>query len=105
MRKHLLVAAVVFFFATVCSAAPPKPSSLREAWQGLEEKCGLLTVSSAGVYEFSLEVFIPGKDQACVLSIGTDVVVLGVSPDKSFLETPKRYLVVPMERVVISVRQ
>ncbi len=105
MRKHLLFVAVAFLLGNICSAAPPKPSTLREAWQGLEEKCGLLLVSSTGIFEFSLDEFVPGKDQACILSIGSDVVVFGVSADKSFLGTPKKYLIVPMERVVIAVRQ
>jgi hypothetical protein len=106
MRRTVTLAA--FFtlvnLGAVCHAAPPKATSLREAWQSLDEKCGKL-LEKTGIYEFVLDDTLPGEGSTCILSIGTDVVLFQPNPSGSLLNSPKPYLVVPMERVVLSIRQ
>lgn len=105
MRK--IVPLAVFFLVSVggvCHAAAPKAPSLREAWQNLDEECGRL-LEKNGVYEFSLDDTLPGEGRTCILSVGLDVVVFGPNPSGSLLDSPKQYLIVPMERMVLSIHQ
>lgn len=88
----------------ICHAAPPKATSLRDAWQSLDEKCGQL-LEKEGSYEFVLDSTLPGEGQVCILSVGTDVVLFGPNQSGSMLASPKQYLIVPMERIVLSIRQ
>ena len=106
MRKSVMLA--VFFLivslGSVCHAAPPKVPSLREAWQNLDEKCGRL-LEKNGAYEFSLDDTLPGEGRICILSVGTDVVMFGPNPNGFSLDSPKQYLILPMERIVLCIRQ
>lgn len=105
---HRSVTLAMFFIflilGGVCHAAPPKATSLRDAWQNLDEKCGKLLEKSGG-YEFVLDETLPGEGRVCVLSVGTDVVLFGPNPSGSLLNSPKPYLIVPMERIVLSIHQ
>ena len=105
MRRSIMLA--VFFIVSlggVCHAAPPKAPSLRDAWQNLDEKCGRL-LEKNGAYEFSLDNTLPGEGRICILSVGTDVVMFGPNPNGSLLDSPKQYLIMPMERIVLSIHQ
>lgn len=106
MRRSITL--TMFFIlvnlAGVCHAAPPKAASLKEAWQNLDEKCGQL-LEKGGVYEFVLDETLPGEGRTCVLSVGTDVVLFAPNSNGSLLNSPKPYLIVPMERIVMSIRQ
>lgn len=85
-------------------AAQPKSASLKDAWQGLAGKCGQLEAKS-GLYQFQMDETLPGEGALCVLSVGTDVVVFGSNPRGSMLSSPKPYLLVPMDRIVMSLVQ
>ena len=91
-------------FTSVGQAAPPKVSSTKDLWQSLDGKCGALTVKE-GVYELVIDEISPQEGKQCVISVGTDVVVFGTNEKGSFLDAPKQYLVVPMERVILFIRQ
>jgi hypothetical protein len=106
MRRSAALA--VFFIIVnlggVCHAAPPKATSMRDAWQNLDGKCGGL-LEKNGNYEFVLDETLPGEGRTCVLSVGTDVVLFGPNPSGSLLGSPKPYLIVPMERIVLAIHQ
>ena len=106
MRK--IVAWVVFFvlagFTGAGHAAPPKASSMKDLWQSLDGKCGALSVTD-GDYTLTIDEINPQEGKQCVISIGTDVVVFGQNEKGSFIDFPKQYLVVPMERITLYIRQ
>jgi len=106
MRRNLTLA--VFFIlvslSSVCHAAPPKAPSLRAAWQNLDGKCGKF-LEKDGNYKFSLDDKLPGEGRTCILSVGTDVVVFGPNPTGALIDSPKQYLILPMERIVLSISQ
>jgi hypothetical protein len=106
MRRSVTLAVFFLLFSLggVSHAAQPKATSLKEAWQNLEEKCGRL-LEKNGMYEFSLDDKLPGEGRTCILSIGTDVVLFGPNPSGSLLDSPKQYLLMPMERVVLAIHQ
>lgn len=98
---------VVFVFAGFAGlghAAPPKAVSLKDAWQNLDEKCGTLA-GKDGIYEFAIDEISPQEGKQCVISVGTDVIVFGPNEKGSMLDSPKQYLIVPMERIVLYIRQ
>jgi hypothetical protein len=106
MRTSVALAVFVLIavFGGICHAAPPKAPSLRDAWQNVDEKCGVL-LEKNGAYEFALDDTLPGEGRHCILSISTDVVLFGPNSNGSLLDSPKQYLIVPMERIVLSIRQ
>jgi hypothetical protein len=106
MRRSVTLA-VFFVLASlggVCHAAPPKAPSLRDAWQNVDKKCGLL-LEKNGTYQFTLDETIPGEGETCILSVGTDAVLFGPNSNSSLLDSPRQYLIVPLERIVLSTRQ
>lgn len=91
-------------FAGIVHAAPPKASSMKDLWQSLDGKCGALTVKE-GYYELIIDEINPQEGKQCVISAGTDVVVFGANERGSFIDVPRQYLVVPVERIILFIRQ
>ncbi len=101
----LSVLLLLFGLGGLCQAAPPKATNLKEAVQELTGKCGSLT-EKQGVFEFYLDTLSPREGADCIASIGTDVILFeanrGSGPN---LGTPQTYLIVPLERVILRLRQ
>lgn len=108
MRKtfpFVLFLALIAGFGAVAHAAPPVASNLRDAWQGVVGgKCGTL-VEKNGAYEFILDELSPRQEEQCVSSVGTDVVVFEPNSVGSMLGSPKEYLIVPLERIILRIRR
>jgi len=106
MRKNVAWAVFILLagFAGAGHAAPPKASSLKDLWQGLDGKCGLLVAKNEH-FELVIDEVNPQEGKQCVISAATDVVVFGPNEKGSFIDSPKQYLVVPMERIILYIRQ
>jgi hypothetical protein len=106
MRRAIILAVIfmIFGLGDMCHAAPPKTASLKEAWQNLSGKCGNL-VGKDGMYEFTRDTINPQEGPQCVESVGSDVVVFISNANGSFTGSPQQYLIVPMDRVALLLRQ
>jgi len=89
---------------SICQAAPPKVSSLKEVLQDLMGKCGSLS-EKEGVYEFYLDSGNPREGRDCLSSMGTDVIMFEPNRNGPSLGTPQTYLIVPIQRVILRLRQ
>lgn len=108
MRRTVILAVflIIAGFGSVCQAVPPRAPSLRDAWQELNGKCGrLVEKNETWAYEFFLDEISPQEGTHCVASIGTDVIMFGPNAVGALFDSPKQYLIVPMERIVLRIRQ
>jgi hypothetical protein len=103
-----IIAWAIFFvlagFAGAGQAAPPAAPSLKGLWQSLDKKCGVLAAQD-GFHEFTFDKVNPQEGKHCVASVGSDVVMFGPNEKGALLDLPRQYLAVPIERIVLQIRQ
>jgi hypothetical protein len=96
VRRCLGLMVLVFISAVGPSyGQAPAYSSLQQAWQSAKGTCGTM-VKHEGMYEF-----IAGEGVTCVSSVGTDLVIFLVRSSS----TPKLYIIVPMDHIIIELQQ
>jgi len=83
----------LFGLAVICYGA-----SLREAWEGVKGKCGILIETMSG-YEFRLDNNHPNDGKDCVFSVGSDVLTFS----SKVSENHKTLTIVPMEQAVLHI--
>jgi hypothetical protein len=81
--------------ATLCQGQAPVVNSQQQLWQGFHSACGTM-VKHEGMYEF-----IVGDGVTCVTNVGVDLVTFLVKS----APTPKLYLFVPMDHLIIELAQ
>jgi hypothetical protein len=97
--KIVLITCAILLGAAITShAAPPRGGSLREVWQGARGQCGVLE-QAGDTYELKLANQLP-KD-TCIISVGSDVVVLAPNGGQS----QKWYTVIPLARITLKTFQ
>lgn len=104
MRKAVAAAILMTLAAAAAHAAPPAVPSLREVWEGVRGKCGILTEED-GFYQMSVDTLNPQETQHCVISVGADAILFGPSRKGAVIDSPQEYMVVPTARIVLRIRR
>jgi hypothetical protein len=106
MSKRLVFAVLIFLAGSVGigHASPPKPASLKEALENLNGKCGTLA-EKGGLYEFLFDSVDPREGKDCLTSVGTDAVMFEPNHTSQNLGGPQTYLIIPIGRIVLRLRQ
>lgn len=104
MRRAVTLATLLILAGAAVHATPPAVPSLREVWESVRGKCGILTEED-GFYQMSVDTLDPQMTQHCVISVGADAILFGPSRKGIVIDSPQQYLVVPTARIVLSIRK